>query len=223
MRRRSLLFWKKNSEPNNVITYYASSKLAEITSDSYNGGVRMNAFDSQIVSHTFSDGVGTITFASDVSVIGSYAFAYTTNLTNIILPKTITTLKNHAFRNCSGLVEIDLSGYENLQRIEAQAFNFASTSNKVLIPSNVTYIGDYGFSGNTRTEIYIYAVTPPSIGTMIFELAWNSSIYVPSQSINAYKAATGWASYAPIIKAIPEGGGLIKKLLYLLRKKGGRV
>ena len=54
------------------ITYYASSKLPETTSDK-NTGLHTNAFNTSIQSHEFSDGKGTITFNGDVTSIGKKA------------------------------------------------------------------------------------------------------------------------------------------------------
>ena len=51
----------------------------------------------------------------------------------------------------------------------------------------------------------IKAVTPPEVGTGVFNgMGSNYVIYVPSQSVNAYKNARGWATYASHVQAIPS-------------------
>ena len=68
--------------PMNVITYYASAKLAE-TASANTSGLHTNAFNTTIVSHDFADGVGTIEFADDVTSVGNKAFLSSTTMTDI--------------------------------------------------------------------------------------------------------------------------------------------
>jgi hypothetical protein len=56
--------------------------------------------------------------------------------------------------------------------------------------------------------VHIKAITPPTAGTTIFgtiaTLAGKLKIYVSAESVDAYKTATNWATYASIIEAEPE-------------------
>lgn len=89
----------------NVITYTATEKLPETTSSSASG-LHTNAFNTTISSHSFSDGVGTITFSGDVTAIKDYAFKGSSSLTSITIPESITRCVSYAFTGCSALTSV---------------------------------------------------------------------------------------------------------------------
>lgn len=69
----------------------------------------------------------------------------------------------------------------------------------VSIPSTVTSIGDSAFfSCNSLKSIYVYAATPPTLSSSsyAFDKTSTFTIYVPAGSLQVYKTATGWSSYA---------------------------
>ena len=91
---------------------------------------------------------------------------------------------------------------------------FADCANltSVIIEGN-TSIDHYSFARNNGhlTSITMYSTTPPPCQSTAFTYYNGDSyvpmrdikIYVPSQSINAYKAASGWSRYSSKIQAIP--------------------
>lgn len=108
------------------------------------------------------------------------------------MPYSITTIGNRAFYNCGFSSEYPL-----------------------VIPSGVTTIGDEAFAHNewylpTPTDNYIlvYPTTPPTLGSNAISNTRTEYglpfIYVPSQSVNAYKTASGWSTYASKIEAMPQ-------------------
>jgi hypothetical protein len=51
----------------------------------------------------------------------------------------------------------------------------------------------------------VQATNPPTIGIDVFKNTHaNLVIYVPSESVDTYKAASGWSTYADRIQAIPS-------------------
>ena len=74
----------------------------------------------------------------------------------------------------------------------------------VVIPSNVTKIDDQAFRySENLSSVTVEATTPPTTYYTSFNLtASNLVIYVPSESVDAYKAAEGWSYYASKIQAI---------------------
>lgn len=100
-----------------------------------------------------------------------------------------------------------------------------------VIPNSVTSIGDYAFHGMLGTAVTAFTIpsnvdtigsnvfngciglvsltvertTPPSVGTTLFSGTHMTvpDIYVPRDSVTAYKTAPGWSSYASKIQAIP--------------------
>lgn len=73
----------------------------------------------------------------------------------------------------------------------------------VIIGSNVTSISYYAFGGcMLLRSMTINATTPPTLAPFAFDRLENFTIYVPSESVNTYKAASGWSDYADRIQAI---------------------
>ena len=130
-----------------------------------------------VTSHTFSNGRGVVTFDRDITNI-SYHWLRTTPVTTVYLPNTITRTTTYAFSNCKSLKSI--------------AF-----------PAGMVTINSNCLSGCSKlTTVIIHATTPPQIYTTTFPAGAN--FYVPANSVDAYKAADIWSTYASRIFAIPE-------------------
>ena len=88
--------------------------------------------------------------------------------------------------------------------IELAAFGFCEHLPSVTIPSSVTSIGNNAFRSCTNLNTVIMeGTTPPTIGTDVFKsTANNLKIYVPSDSVTAYKSANNWSNYANNIYSI---------------------
>ena len=71
-----------------------------------------------------------------------------------------------------------------------------STCESVVIPSCVIGIGENAFSAN---EVTLNCQTPPE---NLLDLSICNYIYVPTDSVEAYKTAEGWSAYADKIQAI---------------------
>ena len=84
-----------------------------------------------------------------------------------------------------------------------QAFYGCTSLTSITIPSGVTSIGNNTFNGCTSlTSITVEATTPPTLGLNVFNNTNNCPIYVPAESVDAYKTANNWSKYADRIKAI---------------------
>ena len=130
----------------------------------------------------------TITNPNDVKYIESYAFANCENLTSFTIPSNVEKIGDGAFTGCYELVDITL-------------------------PSTIKEIGQDAFAGNAST-LTCLAVEPPKIVSFysnpIYEdeevdfltIGDFSAIYVPAQSVDAYKTNKYWAKYASIIQPI---------------------
>ena len=88
---------------------------------------------------------------------------------------------------------------DDITEIGNEAFNCNLTT--ATIGTGITSIGDTAFYdyGNLAS-ITIEATTPPTLGN--YSLSGDYPIYVPSESVNTYKAASGWLDYASRIFAI---------------------
>ena len=124
-------------KPNNIITYMASEKLVETTSDK-SSGLHTNKFGTTMVSHTFEDGVGTIEFEGDVTSIGNWAFYQCTSLTSVTIPNSVTSIDTNAFYGCSSLSSITIPN--SVTSIGQSVFLNCKGLTSITIPNSVTSI-----------------------------------------------------------------------------------
>ena len=71
---------------------------------------------------------------------------------------------------------------------------------------NITELQSYCIQYCTNLKrLFVLATTPPTLGTNNFKNCHSDfTIYVPSASVEDYKAAQNWSSFAAKIQAIPE-------------------
>ena len=125
----------------------------EIWYTSYDGEVvhpkNTDAFGSKIISNTYTNGLGVISFEKEISKIGDQAFMRT-NLTKVILPNGIKEIGIWAFGECSYLSDMVIPN--GVIKLGAQSFRNCPRVKKVIIPNTVTEIGDYAFHSCSDLE-----------------------------------------------------------------------
>lgn len=105
--------------------------------------------------------------------------------------------------NKTNLVSVEIG--DCVTSIDSSAFSSCSSLTSCTIGSGITSIGKAAFDGcNSLTSITVEATTPPALPSIALRQTNNCIIYVPSGSVDAYKAASGWSSYASRIQAIPN-------------------
>ena len=114
-----------------------------------------------------------------VNTIGLSTFYSCTSLTSITLPDSLTSIGGNAFASCTSLTSITL-------------------------PDSLTSIGSGAFANCTSLMLVTSLPTiPPSLSQLVFfNTHADLIIKVPAQSVNTYKTATNWKSYASKISAI---------------------
>ena len=221
----------------NAVIYYTSSNGAIVTP------YASDVFGANIVSNTYENGVGKITFDGDVTSIGNYAFDNCQSLASIDIPESVTSIGESAFYSCTALSSITIpEGVTSIGKtafstcrsltsinipkgvttIENYAFYSCSSLRNIDIPKGVTSIGKSAFSAclftsitipnsvisidssafawcNLLTTVYCQSITPPTIGTNAFRNNTTPTIYVPTASVDTYKSATNWSTYADYI------------------------
>ena len=143
---------------------------------------------------------GSLTIPNSVITIGDYAFGYCTGLTGLIVPNSVTTIGRAAFIGCTRLTSITLGN--SVTSIGSYAFSTCVRLTSVTIPNSVISIDNGAFS-NCRIldTITMLGTTPPTLGTNVFSITNpDFTIYVPYNSLNAYKTANNWSDYEPYIK-----------------------
>ena len=138
-----------------------------------------------------------------VTTIGDKAFYSYTALRTVTIPSGVTTIGDEAFLDCLVLSSITIP--DSVTSIGQAAFEACDAISSITIPSSVTSIGQTAFANNSGlTSITCLSTTPPTIGSSVFYNTNDCPIYVQSDSVNAYKAATNWSTYASRIQAIPS-------------------
>lgn len=128
-------------------------------------------------------GTKIISIPPTISSYGTYG-CMSTQIARISVPEGIASVGNRAFRYCSWL-------------------------RKAVIPSTITTIATQAFDTVTRLAVMIVLpTTPPTIANNTLNaLPTGCVIYVPDESVEAYKTAEYWAVYAEQIQALSNYTG----------------
>ena len=102
-----------------------------------------DVFGANIVSNTYENGQGVITFDGNVTQIGEKAFNKCSSLTTITMPNSIKTIGILAFGVCSSLTNIDIPN--SVTHIEERAFISCIGLTRVTLPESVISIGNRAF------------------------------------------------------------------------------
>lgn len=141
-----------------------------------------------------------VVIPSCVTSIGSEAFGFCSSLTSVTIPNSVTSIGNYDFRNCTALTSVTIP--DGVTSIGNYAFSGCSGLTSVTIGSGVTSIGYRAFYGcSGLTSVTCLRETPPTLNSGSFTDT-NNPIYVPAASVDTYKRATGWSTYASRIQAI---------------------
>lgn len=136
-----------------------------------------------------------------ITTLRAAAFDRTTNLKTIVFPDTLTNISVRCFQ-LSGITELDT---KNAYIMDIYACYACESLQRVILRStSITNIGNSFFhSCSALQSITIYASTPPSLGnTDVFYNTKGCPIYVPAESVEAYKSA--WRGVKSRIQAIPS-------------------
>ena len=147
--------------------------------------------------------ITSLKFGEGVTEVGGFAFQLCTSLTEIILPSTILNLGVSCFKNAA-IESIHLPN--GLKTINNSVFEKCSLLKKIILPSSITGMGASVFFDCTSLSVVVSLnPTPFVIYTQCFDNnAANRLIYVPDESVDAYKAATNWSAYADAIRPLSE-------------------
>jgi hypothetical protein len=138
-----------------------------------------------------------------ITSIGNYAFEKCSNLALTSLPVGLSNISNYAFDGCTNLALTSLPG---ITSIGTSAFRDCTNLPLTSLPAGLSSIGQSALSGCTSLgTVTCLATTPPTAGSSIFGISPPAAlrIEVPASSLNAYRSATNWSTYADSIFAIP--------------------
>lgn len=149
--------------------------------------------------------ITTVAVPATVTEIGDYAFSSCSDLTAVSLPSGLTKIADDLFSHCTKLAKCDIP--EGVTTIGSRAFNNCRALSSLTLPATVNNLGTNCFdgmgndAGSDATTLTCLAATPPNADPHTFT-GYTGKVAVPSASVDAYKAATGWSTVASQIAAI---------------------
>ena len=148
-----------------------------------------NAFES-------CSGMPYCTIPQTVTSIGNSAFRQCLVLTSLVLPNNLTTLGEYAFSDCDNFSTINIP--KSLKTIPNYCFYHSDGLSLIDLHDEITSIGDYAFEHCTGLNYVVCrSILPPTLGSSPFSgCNLLAKIYVPSQSVDVYKSASGWSNYS---------------------------
>ena len=144
-----------------------------------------------------------LTIGGKITIVGVSAFSGDKRIVKVIIGGIVNKIDINAFMGCTNNASVEL--LSALTHIEANAFNNNALTS-IVLPSTLTNIASNAFSNNNNlSKVICNAPTPPRMWALSFENnADGRLIYVPDESVEAYKAATNWATYADAIRPMSE-------------------
>lgn len=136
----------------------------------------------------------------NVTRLGGNVFGGCTALRRVEIPAGLNNWGGTVFNNCTALREVVL--HEGLKTLGSQAFCRCTSLEEIVLPSTLTRLGPQLFDSCSGLKtIVCTAVTPPT-GSLASNTLSLEAIYVPDESVDAYKAASAWKTYASVIKPL---------------------
>ncbi len=194
----------------NSVTYLGSfSSCTSLTSITIPNSV------TKIGSFSDCTSLKSITIPNSITEIESWAFYNCTSLTSITIPNSVTTIGYEAFRDCFSLSYVSIGnsvtkignnnifdGCTSLTTVVWNAKNYNDLENdNELFPTSITsftfgdsveHIPSYlCYKMEDLTSIKVKTTTPPTLGENAFNSEYLKSVYIPDNTLAAYKEAWG--------------------------------
>jgi hypothetical protein len=112
------------------------------------------------------ESIGKAAFSGRLNVVGGGVKG--PKLASITLPATIKSIGEDAFVFCSRLERLDMSAAEDLTEIQYGTFQDCSSLTEIILPPQLTSIGDYAFYGGGGAAAVILPDTLVSTGAGFF-------------------------------------------------------
>ena len=159
---------------NNLIFISVESNNLNYTSEN---GVLFNKSKTMLVQYPISKTDARYILPSSVTTIGESAFRNCRYLTSVEISKNVKTIETNAFAGCSGLTSVKISNCITI--IEYATFYNCSNLTSVKIPNSVITIGDYAFAGCSGLTFVKISNSVKTIGDYAFGNCGLTDVKIP--------------------------------------------
>lgn len=173
-------------------------------------------------------GITGLSFGSQIYNIGNYAFRGCTGIKgSVIIPDNVTGIGVQAFKDCSsiegvmaipaGTTKISASAFvncssltavrfhDNLEEIGSNAFAGCSKlEGSLTFPASLSKVGATPFDGCNYEAFVSLNPEPPEADPDAFSTNTSVKLFVPTESLSAYRSARGWGMLAADMTAIGD-------------------
>ena len=127
-----------------------------------------NATESKLPFPSLRKQITSIVISGDITSIGDYVFYELGEVTELTVTAPIEHTGNYSFAQCSKLSTINFTNSDSLHTIGEASFA-ATNLSKIIIPENVTTIGDHAFMGCMSATQLTIGEKVKTIGKSSFE------------------------------------------------------
>lgn len=141
----------------------------------------------------------TVNLPTSVVTLGNSAFEGLEEMTSFTIPAKVESIGNGTFRGCTKLEKAVIP--DATKKIDMYAYGECPALKEVEIGSGMTTIAKKAFNLSAAiTRVAVKASVPPTCGADAFaaDVTSKAKLQVPKGSLNAYKEAEVWKSFANI-------------------------
>ncbi len=189
--------WKDFNNLQALVTEFTVNNLKYKVTDYIANKVELTGYTTEPTGKL--DIPASVTYGSktySVTSIVEQAFDGCSALTEVTIPASVTSVGSDVFNGCSSLTQATIG--DGLTEISMFMFTNCSALEKLVIGKGVTKIESFAFANcSNLKEITVLASNPPSVASdRSFEnVSRDIPIYVPLESLAAYKAAEVWKEF----------------------------
>ena len=159
-----------------------------------------------------------ITLPNSLQTLGTYVFGGCSSLSSISIPSSVTSICDNIFQGCTGLsslkvfcqdINIENLGLYDCKNLTSMELHSKTVTRsgcesltEVILGEEVKVISEWAFGSCQKLkDIYCYAEeVPETYGDIVnWELYEKATLYVPSASLDAYKAHEMWGQFKTIV------------------------
>lgn len=189
--------WKDFNNLQALVTEFTVNNLKYKVTDYIANKVELTGYTTEPTGKL--DIPASVTYGSktySVTSIVEQAFDGCSALTEVTIPASVTSVGSDVFNGCSSLTQATIG--DGLTEISMFMFTNCSALEKLVIGKGVTKIESFAFANcSNLKEFTVLASNPPSVASdRSFEnVSRDIPIYVPLESLAAYKAAEVWKEF----------------------------